>query len=134
MTAAETSPRPLIAGNWKMHGLRADAVALSMEIARRARRAVAAESRCDIVVCPPATLVAAVAEAVAESPVRVGAQDCHWRESGAHTGDVSAAIEMPGGFLLYLAEEKTPEKLRVSVLTIRKRSCDEWLAQPASTK
>lgn len=44
-------------------------------------------------------------------------------------GDVSAVIEMPGGFLLYLAEEKSPEQLRVSVLTIGKQNCEEWLAK-----
>jgi triosephosphate isomerase (TIM) len=96
MTAAETSPRPLIAGNWKMNGRRADGLALATDIARRARRA-AAENRCDILVCPPATLLMAVAEAVAESPVRVGAQDCHWRESGAHTGDVGPAMLADAG-------------------------------------
>ncbi len=97
MTASETSPQPLVAGNWKMHGRRSDGVALATEIARLARRAVAAESRCDVVICPPATLLLAVAEAVADSPVRVGAQDCHWQESGAHTGDVSAAMLADAG-------------------------------------
>ena len=42
-------------------------------------------------------------------------------------GDVSAVIEMPGGFLLYLAEEKTPEKLSVAMLSIRKRDFEAWL-------
>jgi triosephosphate isomerase len=97
MTAADTAIRPLIAGNWKMHGRRAEALELAVEIARRARRAAAAEVRCDIVLCPPATLLMAVAQAVADSPVAVGAQDCHWRESGAHTGDIAAAMLADAG-------------------------------------
>jgi triosephosphate isomerase len=92
MTANDAAIRPLIAGNWKMHGRRADGVDLAVEIARRMRRASPEETRCDIVLCPPATLLIAVADAVADSPVSVGAQDCHWRESGAHTGDISAAM------------------------------------------
>jgi len=97
MTAADTAIRPLIAGNWKMHGRRADGFGLAVEIARRARRTAPPDLRCDIVLCPPATLLAAVVEAVADSPVGVGAQDCHWRESGAHTGDISAAMLADAG-------------------------------------
>jgi triosephosphate isomerase len=97
MTAADTAIRPLIAGNWKMHGRRADGIDLATEIARRARIAASAELRCDIVLCPPATLLAAVAAAVADSAVGVGAQDCHWRESGAHTGDIGAAMLADAG-------------------------------------
>ena len=93
----EAAIRPLIAGNWKMHGRRADGLELAVEIARRTRRATAEEIRCDIVLCPPATLLMAVAEAVADSPVAVGAQDCHWREGGAHTGDISAAMLVDAG-------------------------------------
>ena len=95
MTANST--RPLVAGNWKMHGRRAEGLELAIELARRARRAAAEEIRGDVVICPPAPLLAAVADAVADSPVRVGGQDCHWLESGAHTGDVSAAMLTDAG-------------------------------------
>jgi triosephosphate isomerase (TIM) len=84
--------RPLIAGNWKMNGRRADGIALADELARRARRAGSAELTCDLLVCPPATLLVAVAQAIADSPVSLGAQDCHSAASGAHTGDVAAAM------------------------------------------
>ena len=97
MTAADTAIRPLIAGNWKMHGRRADGLELAAEIARRARSAGPVDVRCDIVLCPPATLLTAVAGAVADSQIGVGAQDCHWRESGAHTGDISAAMLADAG-------------------------------------
>jgi triosephosphate isomerase len=77
----------LIAGNWKMHGLAADAVALARGVA-----AGASGVACELLVCPPFVHVAAVAEALAGSAVAVGGQDCHQAKQGAHTGDVSAPM------------------------------------------
>ena len=95
--AADDKPiRPLIAGNWKMNGLRADGAALAAELARQARRG-AGELRCEVVICPPATLLALLADGVADSPVGLGAQDCHQLASGAHTGDISAAMLADAG-------------------------------------
>jgi triosephosphate isomerase len=91
------TPRPLIAGNWKMHGLRADGLALAIELARRARETPSATLRCELVICPPTTLLAVVAEAIAHSPLRLGAQDCHQFERGAHTGDVSVPMLADAG-------------------------------------
>jgi triosephosphate isomerase len=82
----------MIAGNWKMNGLRADGIALATAIARRAREAGPAALGCEIVICPPATLLSAVAVALAESPLELGGQDCHGNAGGAHTGDISAAM------------------------------------------
>ena len=82
--------RPLIAGNWKMNGLQADAEGLAADLGRRTW-AVGAPAF-DLVLCPPFTLVARVAAAVAGSGIAVGGQDCHAEEKGAHTGDVSAAM------------------------------------------
>ncbi len=79
--------RQLIAGNWKMHGLRQDAVDLA-----RGVRAGAQGLGCDLLVCPPFVHVGLVAEALAGSPVAVGAQDCHPADQGAHTGEVSARM------------------------------------------
>ncbi len=84
------SVRRLIAGNWKMNGLSHDGRALAAEIARRAKGLGPAAP--EIVICPPATLLGAVIEAVRDSPVRVGGQDCHAAPSGAHTGDISALM------------------------------------------
>jgi triosephosphate isomerase len=81
--------RPLIAGNWKMNGLKADGVALAAGIAAKLK---AEPPRGDLLICPPATLVDAVAQAVAGSGLAVGGQDCHADKSGAHTGDVAAAM------------------------------------------
>jgi triosephosphate isomerase len=86
--------RKLAAGNWKMNGLRTDGLALARDLARRVRdRALAAE----VLVCPPATLLMAVADALQGSPVALGAQDCHATEKGAHTGDISAAMLRDAG-------------------------------------
>ena len=82
--------RPLIAGNWKMHGFTADGVALAGDLVGRA--AEEGILRFDLVLCPPATLLAPVAEVLRGTPVALGGQDCHTQEKGAHTGDVSAEM------------------------------------------
>ena len=85
--------RPLIAGNWKMNGLIADGVKLAADLAAwTSGDSGAAPVRRDILICPPVTLLAAVARAIASSSVLLGAQDCHWAKSGAHTGDISAEM------------------------------------------
>ena len=84
--------RQLIAGNWKMNGLRADGLALAHAV-RDGADGIAAE----LLLCPPATLLAAVADAVAGSVVMVGGQDCHSVPRGAHTGDLSAAMLRDAG-------------------------------------
>ena len=83
---------PLIAGNWKMNGLRGDGIALAEAVA-----AGAGDVDCELLVCPPATILAAVGEAIAGSGVGLGGQDCHTAASGAHTGDVSAAMLADAG-------------------------------------
>ncbi len=80
-------PRPLVAGNWKMNGRRSDGVALAKAVA-----AAAAGIGAELLVCPPATLLAAVGEAIAGSAVALGGQDCHQAASGAYTGDIAAAM------------------------------------------
>lgn len=81
---------PLVAGNWKMNGLRADGVARAAAVARGVRGGAAAG--CEALLCPPATLLAPVAAALAGSGVALGGQDCAAAQSGAHTGEVSAAM------------------------------------------
>src|SRR2546430_11582795 len=84
--------RPLVAGNWKMNGLRSSAAELS-RIVQGAKELGAV----DLMLCPPATLIALFAAAVAGSAVRIGAQDCHAEASGAFTGDVSAEMLRDAG-------------------------------------
>ncbi|KAB2912054.1 MAG: triose-phosphate isomerase [Hyphomicrobiaceae bacterium] len=81
---------PLVAGNWKMNGLTA-----SLAEARRVRDRLGEAGFAPSVaamICPPATLVAALAKEAAGSRLKVGAQDCHAAASGAHTGDISAEM------------------------------------------
>lgn len=77
--------RPIIAGNWKMHKSIAQAVALTQGI----RAATQSISGADIVLCPPFTAIAAVADIVNDCPIQVGAQNMHWEDQGAFTGEVS---------------------------------------------
>jgi triosephosphate isomerase (TIM) len=84
-----TTRRKLIAGNWKMNGLKADGLALAKGLADKL---ASASPNCDMLVCPPFTLIAPVADALAGSKLAVGGQDCHAKTSGAHTGDTSPAM------------------------------------------
>src|SRR4051794_33981404 len=86
--------RPLIAGNWKMNGLKASAGEFEAMLAGSAKSA----GKADLLVCPPATLIAAFAEKIRGSKnLGVGAQDCHPKPSGAHTGDLSAEMLADAG-------------------------------------
>lgn len=88
------TPRPLIAGNWKMNGLKASLAELAAILA--GGEALAGQA--DLLVCPPATLIPAFAEkARASQAVAIGAQDCHPKPSGAHTGDISAEMLADAG-------------------------------------
>ena len=82
--------RQLIAGNWKMNGTTAEAAALAEALR-------GAQAACDLLVCPPATQLVAVARALAGSAVAVGGQDCHAEPCGAHTGDISASMLRDAG-------------------------------------
>ena len=79
--------RKLVAGNWKMNGLRSALPEVQAIVA-----GVRGLGRVDLVICPPATLASSVAEALLGSPIALGGQDCHASASGAFTGDVSAEM------------------------------------------
>ncbi|THD65317.1 MAG: triose-phosphate isomerase, partial [Bradyrhizobium sp.] len=86
--------RPLIAGNWKMNGLRASMAEFEAMLAGAPKVA----AKADLLVCPPATLISALAEKARGSrTLAVGAQDCHPKASGAHTGDISAEMLADAG-------------------------------------
>ena len=89
-----TRPRPLVAGNWKMNGLKAS---LSEIIALRDAVAAGGFGHAEAAVCPPATLIAACAEVAKGSALAIGGQDCHAKGAGAHTGDVSADMLRDAG-------------------------------------
>lgn len=81
------APRKLVAGNWKMNGLEASAEMID------ALAAAVPQPGCDVLICPPATLVAVLAG----RGWPVGGQDCHARASGAHTGDIAAEMLADAG-------------------------------------
>lgn len=83
--------KKLAAGNWKMNGTGASLA----EVAALVQAHPA--PRCDMLLCPPATLVAQMAAIAAGTALRVGGQDCHAKASGAHTGDISAAMLADAG-------------------------------------
>ncbi|MEE1656503.1 triose-phosphate isomerase [Microvirga sp. CF3062] len=87
-------PRPLVAGNWKMNGLRNSARVLE-EI--HAGYTPGLKAKVELAVCPPATLVGHFAQASVGSRVAIGGQDCHAKESGAFTGDLSAEMLADAG-------------------------------------
>src|SRR6188474_1569541 len=86
--------RPLIAGNWKMNGLTASMVEFEAMLAGAGKVA----ARADMLVCPPATLIASFADKARGSKnLAIGAQDCHPKASGANTGDISAEMLADAG-------------------------------------
>ena len=84
---------PLIAGNWKMHGTRAEAVALAEGI----KAAVTGVSEREVLIAPPFTILEAVSRVIKGSRVLLGAQNLYWEAKGAFTGEVSAAMLRDAG-------------------------------------
>jgi triosephosphate isomerase (TIM) len=82
-------PRPLVAGNWKMHGLKSSVQVLN-EIAEGYTPEL--KAKVDLLVCPPATLIHAFALQAQGSDIDIGAQDVHAEASGAYTGNISAEM------------------------------------------
>jgi triosephosphate isomerase len=83
-----------VAGNWKMNGLAAslaEAGRIAAGMARPGREA------CDVMICPPATLIGRLADTVRGTGLMVGAQDCHAKAAGAHTGDIAAEMLREAG-------------------------------------
>jgi len=83
--------KKLAAGNWKMNG----SLAALAEV--RAVIAAQPDPACEVLLCPPATLIAPMAQTARGSKLMVGGQDCHAKASGAHTGDISAAMLAEAG-------------------------------------
>jgi len=80
-------PKPLVAGNWKMNGLRASL----NEIIKLNDFLVRSAPKCDVLICPPVTLISSIVQLNLEH-VFIGSQDCHTNTNGAHTGDISAEM------------------------------------------
>ncbi len=84
---------PIIAGNWKMHGTRSEAEALGRALAGRVGRTPGRE----VVIAPPFTALAVVAQAVAGTDIRLAGQNAHWEPKGAFTGEISVAMLREAG-------------------------------------
>ncbi len=83
--------RKLAAGNWKMNGLKASLTQID------ALAKLCPTPDCDVLICPPATLLAAMAQECEGTAIKVGGQDCHVDPSGAHTGDIAATMLADAG-------------------------------------
>ena len=117
--------KQLVAGNWKMNGQRADGIALARAIAERAR----ALHACDLLVCPPATLLESVGVALAGSDVRLGGQDCHAAASGAFTGSISAEMLRDAGCShVIVGHSERRHGLGESDADIRAKAAAAWRA------
>lgn len=88
-----TGTKQLIAGNWKMNGL----LAAKAEVSALAQALKGKAALPEILICPPATLVHALAAASTATPIAIGGQTCHPKASGAHTGDIAAEMLKDAG-------------------------------------
>lgn len=89
-----SQPRPLVAGNWKMNGLSASLQEVKTLAGRlKANDTIAAQ----VMICPPATLLAALSTELEGSKILTGGQDCHAGAGGAHTGDIAAEMLADAG-------------------------------------
>jgi triosephosphate isomerase len=86
--------RPIVAGNWKMNGLSSSIAELDLLMKGYSPELAA---RTDLMLCPPFTLIEEFAAAAAGNKILIGAQDCHPKPSGAHTGDISAEMLADSG-------------------------------------
>lgn len=88
------SIRPLVAGNWKMNGLKAD-LAIAQEVAKGYDSAL--KGAVDLAICPPATLLHFLRDTLSETSIVTGGQDCSKEKAGAFTGEISAAMLADSG-------------------------------------
>ncbi len=119
---------PLVAGNWKMNGLAAS----EGELAKIINGAGALAAKADLMVCPPATLIASFAAAARGSAVAIGGQDCHAEPSGAHTGDIAAEMLKDAGAVAVIVghserrtdHHETDAQVRAKALAARRAGLD----------
>src|SRR3984885_14035996 len=123
--------RPLIAGNWKMNGLKSS----KSEFVAMVAGAGSVIARADLLVCPPATLLASFAENTRgilpadQKALALGAQDCHPKASGAHTGDISAEMLADAGasFVIVGHSERRADHGETDAL-VRQKAEAAWRA------
>jgi triosephosphate isomerase len=118
--------RPLVAGNWKMNGLKSSAA----EIDKLVEAAAQLAPRLDLMVCPPATLVTGFAALAKGSRLLIGGQDCHAEPAGAYTGDIAAEMLADAGAAAVIvghSERRTYH--HEDDATVRRKAQAAWRAQ-----
>src|SRR6185312_8612749 len=115
--------RQLVAGNWKMNGLIADLAELEA-----LKRGLESPPSCDVLVCPPASLIARAAQAV-KGGFAIGAQDCHEKACGAFTGDISAEMLKDAGATAVIVGHSERRQYRgESDRQVAAKACAAWRA------
>ncbi|MFT5007049.1 MAG: triosephosphate isomerase [Paracoccaceae bacterium] len=115
--------RKLAAGNWKMNGLRAAISEVEILAANNP------DPACEVVLCPPATLVRSMAKVCGDNCVTIGGQDCHENSSGAHTGDISAEMLVDAGAqYVILGHSERRETYGETDDLIRQKAVAAWAA------
>lgn len=118
------APRPLVAGNWKMNGLRQSVAEL-----RKIKDGMAS-AMADLMICPPATLLASFAETARGSALQIGAQDCHSERAGAFTGDLSAEMLADAGATAVIVGHSERRTLHEETdAVIRRKASAAWRAR-----
>ncbi len=112
--------RKLAAGNWKMNGLNASLSEITALMNLP-------QSDCEVLICPPVTLIHAMAEICQDTAVSIGAQDCHTAESGAHTGDISAQmLHEAGARYVILGHSERRQDHGESDALVRQKTLAAW--------
>jgi triosephosphate isomerase len=121
---AAATLRPLVAGNWKMHGLGSSQAELEKIIAG------ASAANCNLMICPPATLIARFAAAAKGSAVAIGGQDCHAEAFGAHTGDIAAEmLADAGATAVIVGHSERRNDHRETDAEVRAKALAAWRAE-----
>ena len=119
----------LVAGNWKMNGLREDGSALARGLAQRTAAAGGSGPDCELLVCPPATLLTVVRDILAGSGIALGGQDCHGAAKGAFTGDISPEMLADAGCShVILGHSERRQGHRESDAAVREKILGAWRA------
>ncbi|MGR3572270.1 triose-phosphate isomerase [Brevirhabdus sp.] len=115
--------RKLAAGNWKMNGTREDLAQIDAMLQAHGA------CRCDLLICPPATLVQAACDRARGSTLMIGGQDCHDQPQGAHTGDISAdMLADAGARAVILGHSERRQNHGERNETVRAKTAQAWQA------
>lgn len=111
--------KKLIAGNWKMNCLTAEGVALAKSVAAKVKEN---KFNCDFLICPPFTILAAVKKCLRGTKIALGAQDVHFAEKGAHTGDISPLMltDLGCGYTIIGHSERRVDHFETNELICKK--------------